>query len=356
MTIGGIRTMTKARKRAGGHQQLGLFGTGTALDHAITARERRRVDWAMEARVREGEDVSFLHAGFCMAALPHRRPKHDTEPWIRANGRFKLAVWPGRMLRADGSYIDVGVPYGTKARLILLYLMTAAIQTGSRSVPTERSMSAWLRKIGLPVTGGLRGTIKPVREQALRISRCSFTLRFDEEDGRASLLDRRMVEGLHLWAADETGEWPESVELTEAFYEHLLRHAVPLDESAIATLKSSALALDLYVWLAYRLPRLKRPTSLTWHQVVPQFGSQIKSLTSFAQNFREALLDVLAVYPGARIEIVTGGIELHPSPPAVGRTLIQVPDLSAGIHASGRGVTLGQSDGLGAAAQSTPPT
>lgn len=276
------------------------------------------------SNTREGEDVSFLHAGFCMASLPHRCPRNDVEPWIRTNGRFKLAVWPGRMLRADGSYVDVGVPYGAKARLILLYLMTTAIQSRSRCVPTERSMSAWLRKIGLPVTGGPRGTIKPVREQALRISRCSLTRRFDENDGRASLQDRRLVEGLHLWAAEGNSEWPESVELTQAFYEHLLEHAVPLDECAIAALKGSSFALDLYVWLAYRLPRLEQPVRISWAQLAPQFGSQIRALSSFAQNFREALLDVLAVYPGARVEILTGGIELHPTPAVVDRSFVQV--------------------------------
>jgi len=262
-----------------------------------------------------------------MAALPHRCPRNDLEPWIRTNGRFKLAVWPGRMLREDGGWVEIGVPYGTRARLILLYLMTTAIQTRSRCVPMERSMSAWLRKIGLPVTGGPRGTIKPVREQALRISRCALTLRLDEDDGRASLTDRRMVDGLHLWAADESGEWPEYVELTAEFYEHLLEHAVPLDEHAIARLKGSSLALDLYVWLCYRLPRLERPLRLSWQQLLPQFGSQIRSLPSFAQNLREALLDVLAVYPDARLELHHGGIELLPAAPAVGRRAVAVRGL-----------------------------
>jgi hypothetical protein len=237
------------------------------------------------------------------------------------------------MLRADGSYIEVGVPYGTRARLILLYLMTMAIQTRSRSVSMERSMSAWLRKIGLAVTGGPRGTIRPVREQALRISRCALTLRFDD-DGHASLTDRRMVNGLHLWAADESDEWPEAVELTPEFFEHLLEHVVPLDEYAIAKLKGSSLALDLYVWLSHRLPRLERPVMLSWNRLMPQFGSQSTSLGSFAQNFRESLLDVLAVYPGARVELHHGGIELLPGPAAVRRT-----------KAAGSGLKLIRGDG-----------
>ena len=71
-----------------------------------------------EILAHQGEDVSYLHAGLCMAALPHRKPADDLEPWIRTNGRFKLAVWPGRILNKDGSHGQIGVPYGTRARLI----------------------------------------------------------------------------------------------------------------------------------------------------------------------------------------------------------------------------------------------
>jgi hypothetical protein len=60
---------------------------------------------------------------------------------------------------------------------------------------------------------------------------------------------------------------------------------------------------------------------------MPQFGSQSGSLGSFSQNFREALLDVLAVYPGARVDLHHGGIELHPGPAAVGRTVVALPGL-----------------------------
>ena len=44
--------------------------------------------------------------------------------------------------------------------------------------------------------------------------------------------------------------------MTEGFFEHLRQHAVPLNENAIRQLRDSATALDLYTWLAYRLPRI----------------------------------------------------------------------------------------------------
>ena len=54
----------------------------------------------------------------------------------------------------------------------------------------------------------------------------------------------------------KTGSFMREIVLTEGFFEHLRRHAVPLNEHAIRQLRDSPTALDLYTWLAYRLPRV----------------------------------------------------------------------------------------------------
>jgi len=55
------------------------------------------------------------------------------------------------------------VPFGSHARLILLYLQTEALRTGSREVELGSSMRAWLFRVGIPA-GGITG--KSVRDQA----------------------------------------------------------------------------------------------------------------------------------------------------------------------------------------------
>jgi hypothetical protein len=63
----------------------------------------------------------------------------------------------------------IGVPYGSLARIILLYLQTEAIRTGNPEVVLGRSMNAWLTKMA--ITSGGR-TRELVAEQARRISAC----------------------------------------------------------------------------------------------------------------------------------------------------------------------------------------
>lgn len=62
--------------------------------------------------------------------------------------------------------------------------------------------------------------------------------------------------------------------LSEKFYALLTNHPVPVDLRDIQVLKGSALALDIYCWLVYRLSYLKHPTTIPWELLQMQFGGE----------------------------------------------------------------------------------
>src|SRR5579885_2246077 len=189
------------------HQQLQLYGIEEVLAQAETEAERRRIHWAHEILSTEQDGVNYLHSGFCQAALPHREPKNPHEPWIRRNGAYQLIIRPGILPLRD-RVIELGVPYGTKARLIMIYFQTEAVRTRSQVVDLGPTMASWLKKMGLSTSGGPRGSYAPVREQALRIARSEFTMRFERSADEARLADQRIVDGMDLWQADSVGEPP----------------------------------------------------------------------------------------------------------------------------------------------------
>jgi hypothetical protein len=78
-------------------------------------------------------------------------------------------------------------------------------------------------------------------------------------------------------------------------------------------------ALDVYIWLAYRLHVLKQPTPVTWAALHGQFGAGFKAVRQLKPTLREALTLALAVYPEAKVGEETSGIILYPSLPAVPR-------------------------------------
>jgi hypothetical protein len=76
------------------------------------------------------------------------------------------------------------------------------------------------------------------------------------------------------------------------------------------------LALDLYVWLTYRLHTLRRETTVPWHALSDHFGSE-SGHRQLAFRLKEVLKDVTAVYPEANVEASARGITLNPSRPSV---------------------------------------
>lgn len=328
-------------------EQLELHGLEECLRRAdsegATEGERRRLRQRVEAAhqvmsdLPGGDERAYLHSGLCQTFLPHSRLTENWELWRRNSGRFTLIVQPGliddtplhlrgrQLTLEEQQQLYVGVPYGAKARLILIYLQGEGVK--SRTVSMGATMSAWIRSLGLPVSGGPRGSINLIREQAIRIARCNFTMQWDGTDAAGNSLralrDIKIVEGLDLWiAAGDGSRWSGTVELSHAFHEHLRNHAVPLDKRAISHLSNNSLGLDLYALFAYRLPRLRDKLHLSWKQLLDQLGTTDKSTNGLGRRIREILPDVLAVYPDAKVEPTRHGLVMRPSKQSVPTTMV----------------------------------
>ena len=101
------------------------------------------------------------------------------------------------------------------------------------------------------------------------------------------------------------------------FFEEITRSAVPVDLRAIRQLQRSPLAIDLYVWLTYRMSYLKKPTLIPWRGLEAQFGSDYARPADFRRRFLRSLRQVLRVYPRARVRQCAQGFWLLPSAPHV---------------------------------------
>ena len=77
------------------------------------------------------------------------------------------------------------------------------------------------------------------------------------------------------------------------------------------------MAIDIYIWLAYRLHVLTKPTSISWISVHTQFGAGFKHIRQMKPSFIEALGMALAVYPEASVRLEQEGLILYPSAPAI---------------------------------------
>ena len=210
------------------------------------------------------------------------------------------------------------MPYGSIARLILLYLQTEAVRTNSPEVELGRSMKSWMSRMSL-TSGGK--TYQLVAEQARRISACRLTFFTDRENGAEARHNGAFVQDAITFASvidnDQPTLWQDRVRLDPSFWRSLRDHPVPVREEAIQAIGTRSLAIDVYIWLAYRLHSLTKSTSITWTAVHAQFGAGFRLVRQIKPTFTEALNLALAVYPEACVDIEKQGLVLHPSPPAV---------------------------------------
>ena len=272
----------------------------------------------------EAPTPSFLHSALCAMSLPVRRPSDEHAPIIRQDGQYTLVINPKPvvdMRRGQQVLRSLGVPYGSLPRLVLIHIMTEAVRTKSRHIKLGETFTDWMRRMGFrTISYGPRGSATLIKEQLDRLLACEWMIRWDHATDQ----------GDHEFAIKEiklTNEYAgidrrnrvflREIVMTEPFFEHLRQHAVPLNEAAIRQLRDSATALDLYTWLAYRLPRLnpKRPTTLSWQQLAVHFGNDGRHIRKFRQTIRDAWeRQVSAVYPEARADFDTTVIRLHASP------------------------------------------
>jgi hypothetical protein len=277
--------------------------------------DRRTIETAAAYMADEDNGIGFVYSGWAQAALPHRRLKDD-QTWQITSDRVKLLIEPGRRAVESGDPVWVGVPYGSRARLIMLYLQTEALRTNSREIELGKSLRDWLSRLGIPIGGK---SLKDVREQAERISRCRLSFHV-QTAGRSGLVNQNIMDtAMFVDGADpaQGSLFLETARLSETFYEQLRKHPVPLEEAAIRAINNNSMALDLYCWLAYRLHVLTAPRPVTWKALMGQFGGGYKEQFHFKPRFLENLELALAVYRDAKVDIDERGLVLRPSRPPV---------------------------------------
>jgi len=281
---------------------------------AIQSFDREIVEAASLYMSDEDSSLGFAFSGWAQCALPHRRLPPDAR-WEIAGERIRLVVEPGLRAVDDGPMEHVGVPYGSVARLILLFLQTEALRKNNREVELGGSLRQWLTKIGASIGGS---NAKAVRDQAERISRCRLTFHI-QGSGRVGLVNQSIVDrALFIETESRQGRLSlETAKLSEGFFDQLKRHPVPLEEAAIKAISNNPAALDVYLWLAYRLHVLSGDKLITWQALKGQFGVSYRHLHHFKPRFTQALALATAVYPDARLNVAEEGVVLKPSRPPV---------------------------------------
>ena len=268
-----------------------------------------------------GEDMAFTHAVLCQVGLP--RAKVAGREFMRQSGQAWVNVQAGWLDEGRGP-VQQPIPYGVMPRLALAWVSTYAVRHGTREIPIGDSAAEFLRlMLGADtVSQGARYTT--LRKQMHALAACRLQLGF-----RGRTFNGQPVEQFDAWVSNRDSSqrplWPGVMTLSDHYFNELRDSAVPLDNRALHALKGSALALDVYAWLAHRLHRIEgKGVLLHWKSLREQFAQEYKGKDpdkDFKKEFLPVLRRVQAVYPNANVKQVTGGLLLLGSPPPIPKKL-----------------------------------
>jgi hypothetical protein len=313
-------------RRRTDHPALPGFKTlGEAPPSAATASQAqlRVIQAAVSIRDEHPSSIVYQHTVLCQTCLPYRDPGDHVRTWDRQNGRVALRIKAGEAHHPEKGWVEVGLPYGPKPRLILGYLNTQALIRQSPVIEVEDSLTAFVKRIGLDPNGR---SLRTIKDQLGRLAAADLRFGVPTSDDSAKTFKGQIVSEFDLWFSRDERQrvlWPTSVRLDPGYFESLMAHAVPLDERALGALSHSAMALDLYAWLAQRLHRIhaRENAFIAWAALRDQFGFGYADMRKFKQVFRTALYQVHAVYPAARLTLDGRGMTARHSLPPVARRL-----------------------------------
>ena len=294
----------------GGTVKKALQPSPQALHHFTLADQVDRLVAASEA----DPDLGFMARTMALCSLPRTNPGKRKE-YKRVNGPFTLY-----MVAGGGNKL----PYGNLPRLLLAWVCTEAVRTQSRVLVLGKSLAKFMRELGIYNSGGNPQT--RLRNQMGRLFGCTVSLIYEDENGRVTV-NSLIADSTAFWwnpqRPDQPSLWESKIELSEKFFNEIIRRPVPIDMNTLTALKRCSLGLDLYLWLTYRTFGLRAPLRLTWRHLYRQFGvdlskaSDKETIKFFRRRTLRELKKIKLAWPGLNYTTAPGVLILLPSTPTI---------------------------------------
>lgn len=277
------------------------------------------------------DDVTYTHAVFAQCFLPIRRLAPDDKRYEVRHGRAALLITAGDLLNpATQQFVQMEVPSGSAARIALAHINNHIIRARTLEealyVPMGDSLRDFMDYQGLAI-GGKNG--KEVTRQIHNLAAARIVLGLWTAE-HARQVNTQIADAIDFWLERDRRQrtlWQPVMRVSDRYADAIREHCVPHDMRALVGLYGNTRAMDIYTWLAYRLPRVKERTSVLvrFDDLKPIFGAGVKDGHKFRQAFKKALGEAMRWYPVGRVGVEKEGLRLFQSPSPVPIDLARSP-------------------------------
>ena len=176
----------------------GLFEALPGGQADLTRVQRRRFESSIDIYESPAERIVYQHTVLCQTVLPYQNPGDQVRRWERQQGAVSLEVDAGRARNPNTRrYEDVGLPFGSRPRLILAHLNREALLRGCARIEVEDSLTAFMRRIQQADPNGRE--IRRFKDQLSRLAAANVRMAVDLSDEHAFQVDTKIVDVLELW-------------------------------------------------------------------------------------------------------------------------------------------------------------
>ena len=141
-----------------------------------------------------------------LCSLPRSNPGKRTQ-YVRRNGPYTLVMSATGLNK---------LPFGNLPRLLMAWICNEAVKTGSRELVLGKSLSDFMRTLGIYNSGGNPQT--RLRNQMKRLFNAHVQLVYEDEHGEARV-SSSVADRTELWwnerKPDEPTLWESKIELGE---------------------------------------------------------------------------------------------------------------------------------------------
>ena len=265
------------------------------------------------------EDIAYVPAIMTQVFFP-QKPLPETENTFETqHGKASVLIQAGILVDPKEEdhivYEKQQVPSGSKARIILPYIVSTAIRNQQQEIDMGHSLRKFMESVGMPISGQ---NAKEITAQVKNIAAAWIYFSYWGEK-RISMRKEFIASTVDFWIdKDErqTTLWNPTMELGDNFYNLIQVTNMPFNMHHVVQLQRSPRRMDLYLFLCNRTPRIQpgKPAHIPLGALQRIFAPDIESTRLFKARLKEDLKAILKVYPRFRIEIKGDMMTLWKSP------------------------------------------